>query len=85
MSLLSELQSKLRAQHLCPGNLRLSAFRYKGICTHFFMNSGQIQKEGGHGSNSPHIPQNSPIQLLGSGVGKGKEELAYRLKKLRMG
>lgn len=46
-ALLSELQSNLRADHLCPGNLRLSAFRYIGVCTHVFINSGQMQKKKG--------------------------------------
>lgn len=84
-ALLSELQSNLRADHLCPGNPRLSAFRYIGVCTHVFINSGQMQKKEGHGINFPHLPSNLPIQFLGSGVVRGKEDSAYRLNKLRKG
>lgn len=84
-TLLSELQSNLRAEHLCPGNLWLGAFRYIGVCTHVFINSGQMQKKEGHGINFPHLPSNSPIQFLDSEVVKGKEDSAYRFNKLRKG
>lgn len=82
---LSERQSHLRAEHLCPGNFRLSAFRCIGVCTPIFINSGQMQKQEGHGRNFPHLPSNLPVQFLGSGVDKGKEDSAYRLNKLRKG
>lgn len=84
-ALLSELQSNLRAELLCPGNLWLGAFRYIGVCTHIFINLGQMQKKEGYGINVPHLPSNLPIQFLGSGVVKGKEDSAYRLNKLRKG
>ena len=84
-ALLSELQSNLRAELLCPGNLWLGAFRYIGVCTHIFINLGQMQKKEGYGINVPHLPSNLPIQFLGSGVVKGKEDSAYRLNNLRKG